>query len=143
MYLYFDVLNRKTNNRGWPYDMNLSEEEMISIYSGIRDGIPYDEIDKAPEIKARIADYFNSFNKKKVTADDISFYLSEMDERAARGMTDVVSFLNHKDSMILRRNDGSTVSFHTERGLVYFEDSRKKNCINQMTVDTFLECILH
>ena len=143
MYIYFDLLDRKRNNRGWPYDRDLTKEELISIYSGIRDGIPYDKIDRAPEIKAKIAEYFNSFNKKKVSPDDITFYLNEMDERAAQGLTDVESFLNHKDSMVIRRNDGSTVSFHTERGLVFFEDSRNKNCVCHMTVETFLGWILH
>lgn len=139
MELHYIILSRRKKNEYWYYNGTLSDKEEHDIYEAARNGIPYDEIEGADAIKARIAEEFNSFKfiRKKVTPSDISFFLDELEERAIRGVKDLDSFLNYKDSMVIRRGDGSTVELSTEHGMISIKDSRKRG-VRRMTVDHFL-----
>ena len=57
MRIEYDILSRKRNNTSHSVEIELSDEEIVCLFEGVRDGIGYDEIAVSEKIRS-----FQSFS---------------------------------------------------------------------------------
>ena len=127
------------------YDLDLSEEELISLFTDVTNKIPYSQMAVAPVIREKIVSKYNSDERhwRLLAPDDISFRLEGIQVKAAQGIKDVTEFVRHTDSMTVLRNDGSKVTLSVRFGLVYKTDSRNPEAVSVTLVDQFTRGILN
>ena len=127
------------------YDLDLSEEELISLFTDVTNKIPYNQMAIAPVIREKIVSKYNSDERhwRLLAPDDISFRLEGIQVKAAQGIKDVTEFVRHTDSMTVLRNDGSKVTLSVRFGLVYKTDSRNPEAVSVTLVDQFTRGILN
>ena len=146
MYVIINYLNRRRRKDDpVAYDIDLSEEELISFFTDVTNRIPYSQMAIAPVIKEKIVSKYNSEEKirRLLTPEDISFHLDGIQVKAAQGIKDVTEFVRHTDSMTVLRNDGSKVTLSVKFGLVYKTDSRNPGAVSVTLVDQFTRGVLN
>lgn len=140
MYVIIDYLNRRKRKYDpFAYDLDLSEEELISLFTDITNGVPFSQMKMAPVIKEKIVSRNNSEEnpQKPLFPEDISFRLEGIQVNAAQGIKDVGEFVRHTDSMTILRNDGSKITTSVKLGLVYKTDSRNPGSVAVSPIDQF------
>ena len=141
MYIVIDYLDRRPRaNDPFALNIDFSEEELISLFTDVKNGVPYHLMKIAPVIRERLADEYNRQRRpRRISPDDISFQLEGIQLAAARGITDVEAFVKQNDSITITQNDGTSFNFTVRLGIVYKTDSRNPNRVTSMTIDQFLK----
>ena len=139
MYICIDFLKRKVSkNTIYALDVDLSEDELISLFTDFSNKVPYDQMALATKIKEDLVRQYNEIpRRRKIKVEDISFHMESMQERAAYGIQDVESFVKQNESITVMRNDGSTITLTVKLGMVYKKDSRLHGTVSATTIDNF------
>lgn len=129
-------------------DVNLTEEEIFWVLTAARDGTSCDDIVCANSIKQKLVDQHNNEmmqmkrKRKKLVPDDIIFRMEEFRASGVKGVRDIRAFMKHSDSMLIHRNDGSTITVTVEYGIVELIDSRNETFPRYIRADRFLDFYL-
>ena len=137
MFFFIDFLKRKASkDTSYVFNVDLSEDELISFFTDYSNNVPYDQMAVATRIKEDLVRQYNTIPKKrKIKTEDISFHMDDLQKRASHGIKDVESFVKQNESMTITRNDGSTITLTVKLGVVHIKDSREPHTISSTSID--------